>query len=201
MTTRKASSKCVGRYMNAPDAARGPHCPSAGHTRDGRARLRRHRGAALPGVVLLASAMLATSIASFDASIAAVRRAANFDDYLRAANAADAALTLCARALDAGVAPVLASPAPGEPVHWRQPEVFEGPAAFAPVPEWPGSSKPPQCIIESGRLALRPNAQAYWVSARGFGSDETALAWLQLVVVREDGAEERRWRRIVQRPS
>jgi hypothetical protein len=39
------------------------------------------------------------------------------------------------------------------------------------------------------------------VSARGFGSDETALAWLQIVVVREGGAEERRWRRIVQRPS
>ncbi|MEA3120010.1 MAG: hypothetical protein QOI13_3280, partial [Paraburkholderia sp.] len=70
--------------------------------------LRRQRGAALPVVLLLASAMLATSIASFEGSIAAMRRAANFGDHLRAANAADAALLLCVRALDGGLAPVLA---------------------------------------------------------------------------------------------
>ena len=161
---------------------------------------RKHRGAALPVVLLLASAMLATSIASFDASIAAARRAANIDDHLRAANAADAALSLCVRALDTGVAPMLA-PATGEPAQWRQPRIFDGPAAFAPLPRWPGSARPPQCVIESARLARRPDAQAYWVTARGFGADETAQAWLQLVIVRERGSEQRRWRRIVERSS
>ena len=162
-------------------------------------RLGKHRGAALPVVLLLASAMLATSIASFDVSIAGVRRVANFGDYLRATNAADAALSLCKRALDAGIVPVL-TPAPGEPAQWRQPGIFEGPAAFTPMLQWPGSSRPPQCVIERGWLPRRPDAQAYWVTARGFATDEPAEAWLQLVVVRERGAEERRWRRIVERP-
>jgi hypothetical protein len=160
--------------------------------------LRIQRGAALPVVLLLASAMLATSIASFEASIAAVRRAANFGDHLRAANAADAALLLCVRALDAGLAPVLPH-ATGEPSQWRRPDIFDGPAALAPLREWPGSARPPQCVIESGRLSQRPHAQAYWVTARGFGADESAEAWLQLVLVRDRGAEERHWRRITAR--
>jgi hypothetical protein len=157
--------------------------------------LRKQRGAALPVVLLLASAMLATSIASFEASVAAVRRAANFGDHLRAANAADAALLLCVRALDAGLAPVLAH-ATGEPSHWRRRDIFDGPAVFAPLREWPGSARPPQCVIESGRLSQRPQAQAHWVTARGFGADESAEAWLQLVLVREHGDEERHWRRV-----
>jgi hypothetical protein len=158
-----------------------------------------YRGAALPAVLLLASAMLALSVASFNASIAAVRRAANFEDHLRAANAADAALSLCLRALDAGLAPVLPHVA-GEPVRWRQSGVFESSAAFAPVPRWPGSARPPQCVIESGQVPRRPHAQAHWVTARGFGADPISEAWLQLIVVRERGTEERRWRRIVERP-
>ncbi len=160
---------------------------------------RGHRGAALPAVLLLACAMLALSIASFNASIAAVRRAANFEDHLRASNAADAALSLCLQALDAGLAPVLPQVA-GEPSRWRQGGVFESSAAFAPVAQWPGSAKPPQCVIEGGRVARRPHAQAHWVTARGFGAQETSEAWLQLIVVRERGIEERRWRRIVERP-
>lgn len=157
------------------------------------------RGVALPVVLLLACAMLALSVASFNASIAAVRRAANFEDHLRAAHAADAALSLCLRALDAGLAPVLPHVA-GEPARWRESGIFESSAAFAPVPQWPGSSRPPQCVIESGQVPRRPHARAHWVTARGFGADEIAEAWVQLIVVRERGTEERRWRRIVERP-
>jgi Tfp pilus assembly protein PilX len=190
----KANSTCLRRHREAR------HCMKTGNEPDVRRCWHKHRGAALPVVLLLTSAMLATSIASLDASIAAVRRAANIDDHLRAANAADAALSLCVRALDAGVAPIRAS-ATAEPGEWRQPGVFDGPAAFAPLPQWPGSARPPQCVIESGRLSRRPHAQVYWVTARGFGADATAEAWLQVVIVRERGSEQRRWRRIVERSS
>jgi Tfp pilus assembly protein PilX len=162
--------------------------------------VRRQRGAALPVVLLLASTMLATSVASLDASIASVRRARHVGDHLRAASAADAALSLCVEALDAGIAPVVARAAEaGERPASRQPGIFDTPAAFVPLPRWPGSARPPQCVIESGRLPQRPQARAHWVTARGFGADETAEAWLQLIIVREGGTEERRWRRIVAR--
>jgi Tfp pilus assembly protein PilX len=153
---------------------------------------------ALPAVLLLTCAMLATSIASFDASIAATRRVSNFDGHLRAANAADAALSLCARALDSGLAPVLTH-APGQPPNWRQRGVFDGPAAYAPLPRWPGSARPPQCIVERLRLAKRPHALGFRITARGFGATEAAEAWLQLLIVREGGVEARRWRRIARR--
>lgn len=159
----------------------------------------RHRGAALPVVLTLASMMLTTSSAWLEASLAATRRASNVHDHLRAAYAADAALQLCARALGAGTAPVLPAVA-HEPVQWKRTAAFDGPAAFMPLSSWPGSARAPQCLIEAWRLASRPLAQAYVLTARGFGVSETAQAWLQLAIVRDAGAEKRHWRRIAARP-
>lgn len=164
----------------------------------GQQGLHKHRGAALPAALVLASMVLAMSTVSFDIAVAGIRRASNLEDAMRAEQAADAALTLCLRALDAGVAPSL--PAVAEPLQrWRHPDVFADPFAFAPMPHWAGAARTPQCIIEGWRIAHRPRAQVHVLTARGFGAADSAEVWLQLVVVREAGLDERHWRRIAAR--
>jgi Tfp pilus assembly protein PilX len=161
------------------------------------------RGAALPVVLAISSMMLTTSAAWFETSITGTRSATNMRDYLQAFHAADAALTLCARMLRSGTAPAMPA-AEGEPVGWKRAGAFEGPASFAPVPQWPPqwpySARTPQCLIETMRLAKRPQAQAYLLTARGFGATATTQAWLQLEIVFEGDAMERHWRHIVARP-
>jgi hypothetical protein len=162
---------------------------------------RQCNGAALPVVLSIASMLLLTSAAWLETSIADVRRVANLHDSLQAFHAADAALTLCARALRAGVAPAL--PAVGhEPARWKETGAFEGPLAFTPQAQWPGTARAPQCLIEAWQLVTRPQVQAYLLTARGFGASETTLAWLQLEIVMDgETLEETHWRRIVARPA
>jgi Tfp pilus assembly protein PilX len=162
-------------------------------------RRRRNRGVALPVVLALASMTLTTSAAWFETAAAAMRRAANLHDYLQAFHAADAALVLCARALRAGDTSSRHDFV-GEPAGWKRADAFDAPAAFAPLPSRPGSVRAPQCLIEERRLAARPLAQAYLVTARGFGSSAAAQAWLQLEIVFDAGAIEQHWRRVVARP-
>jgi uncharacterized protein GlcG (DUF336 family) len=148
---------------------------------------------------MLTSMMLTASAGSLEASIAATRRASNLHDHLRAARAADAALELCVRALREGTASVLTEVA-HEPVEWKNMDALDGSATLAPLPSWPGSARPPQCLIEAWRLPLRPLAQAHQVTARGFGASETAQVWLQLAIVDEAGTQKRHWRRIAGPP-
>lgn len=155
---------------------------------------RRNRGMALPSALMLASMMLTTSAAWLEASIAQARLSAGVHEHLRATQAADVALTLCADALQAGVAPVL--PASSEsPPAWMKVETFEGPAAYEPVSSWPGSVSAPRCVIEV--LPVEGRAGAYRITARGFGATRTAQAWLQLTLWNEGGRQRRAWRRIV----
>jgi Tfp pilus assembly protein PilX len=157
---------------------------------------RRHRGMALPSALMFASMMLATSAAWLEASIAQTRLSAGVHEHLRATQAADGALALCVEALRAGVAPVL--PAPLEsPPPWMKVETFDGPAAYEPVPSWPGSASAPRCVIEALRVEGRADAGGYRITARGFGATRAAQAWLQLALWREGGRERRAWRRIV----
>lgn len=160
---------------------------------------KRSRGVALPVVLLLISMILAVCAASFELGVASARRSANLEEHLRALRAADAALSLCLRAVDAGVAAPIHAVS-GEPARWRQKGAFDGPDGFSPVKTWPGSPRPPQCILESWRMGHRPRASVLLVTARGFGMDDVAEAWLQLAVVRDDGIEKRHWRRITVRP-
>lgn len=155
-------------------------------------------GAALPVALVLTSMVFAATTASFDAAIVGARRASNLDDALHSLQAADAALELCLKELDAGRAPLLL-PSEAGVARWRQPEPFTDAAAFAPSADWPGGRKPPQCLIEGLRIAHRPRAQGYVVTARGFGASEDAQAWAQVMVVREAGTEKRHWRRIARR--
>jgi Tfp pilus assembly protein PilX len=158
----------------------------------------RGRGAVLPLVLLISSMMLTTSAVWFETSLVAARNTTNVHDYLQAFQAADSALTLCARSLAAGA--VLPLPAvTGEPVGWRRQSTFEA-GAFAPVALWPGAHRPPQCLVEGWRLDGRPGAKAFLITARGFGSAPDTQVWLQFQIVIEDGKTERHWRRVAARP-
>lgn len=151
---------------------------------------------ALPSALMLASMMLTTSAAWLEASIAQARLSANVHEHIRATQAADGALGLCADALRAGAAP--ARPAlPGLPPAWANARSFDGPAAYEPLPSWPGSARAPQCLIESALDEARPDARIYTITARGFGATQSTQAWLQLTVLHESGRERTAWRRIV----
>ncbi|MBU6487269.1 MAG: hypothetical protein KGQ57_05535 [Burkholderiales bacterium] len=155
-----------------------------------------HRGVALPSALMLAAMMLTTSAAWLEASNAQTRHAADVHAHMRASQAALSALTLCDDALRAGVAPVMPAPN-GPPPHWTTAEAFDRLAAYEPVPSWPGSARPPQCLIEEARFEGNPDAHGYWITARGFGASVAARAVLQLVIRREGGRERRAWRRIL----
>lgn len=157
---------------------------------------RRDRGIALPSVLMLASMMLATSAAWLEASIAQTRLSAGVHEHLRATQAADGALALCVQALRAGVAPVLSAPFDSPPP-WTKVETFDGPAAYEPVPSWPGSASAPRCVIEALRVEGRADAGGYRITARGFGATRSTQAWLQLSLWQEGGRERRAWRRVV----
>ena len=147
---------------------------------------------------MLTSMVSAAAIGSFDAAIVGARRASNLEDALHSMQAANAALELCLSELDAGRAPFL--PPSGEGVgRWRQRDPFADVAAFAPMSTWPGGRRPPQCLIEELRIAGRPRAQGYAITARGFGASMDAQAWVQVFVVREAGTETRHWRPIARR--
>lgn len=169
-----------------------------GRLREG-GSFRRCRGMALPGALMIASMMLTTSAAWLEASIAHRRYDANVFDHLRATQAADSALTLCEHDLRAGIAPVQ-PPLPGMPMQWTKAGTFDGPAAYEPIPSWPGSARSPQCVIEAAFLEGNPAQPAYWITARGFGAAESTQAWLQLTIMSETGRERRAWRRIVTAP-
>lgn len=155
-----------------------------------------HRGVALPSALMLAAMMLTTTAAWLEVSFAQTRHAADVHAHLRASHAAQSALTLCDQALRAGGAPVLSAPH-GLPPHWTTAGAFDHPAAYEPVPSWPGSARPPQCLIEEARFEGNPDARGYWITARGFGANEAARAVLQLVIRQEGGRERRAWRRVL----
>ena len=159
---------------------------------------RRSTGAALPVALMLTSMVSAAAIASFDAAIMGARRTSNFEDALRSMQAAYVALELCLNEHDAGRAPLL--PARAGVGRWQERDPFADAAAFAPLSNWPGGRRPPQCLIEGMRIAGRPLARAYMITARGFGASADAQAWAQVFVVREAGIEMRHWRRIARRP-
>lgn len=158
----------------------------------------RTRGAALPIVLLISSMMLITSAAWFETSLAAARASANLRDALQAFHAADSALTLCARAVAAGTAPVTTAVAT-EPAGWKLEPTFAA-GAFAPVATWPGSAAAPQCLAEAWRLSTRPEVRAYLLTARGFGRTLESQAWLQLELVMDGDKIEQHWRRVTARP-
>jgi hypothetical protein len=168
--------------------------------RDNVPRRSRNRGAALPIVLILSSMMLATSAAWFETSVAAARGAANLQDQFVAFHAADSALTLCAQRVAAGEVLSREAAVNGEPAAWKVSSAFNA-AAFAPIAVWPGSFEPPQCTVEAWRLATRPAASAWLLTARGYGRTRDTQAWLQLELVVDNGIVERHWRRIVARPS
>lgn len=162
--------------------------------------VRRARGVALPIVLVMVSMMLVTSAAWFDASLLEARNASHIADHLQAFHAADAALLLCTRALANGS--IFAPPLPdqsGEPDGWRRQGTFEA-QAFAPVAAWPGSARPPQCLVEAWRIDVRPAVRAFVVTARGFGLDDDTQSWQQAQVVFEGARVEKHWRRIAARP-
>jgi Tfp pilus assembly protein PilX len=158
------------------------------------------RGVALPVVLVMASMMLVTSAAWFEASLLEARNASLIADHLLAFHAADAALSLCTRALANGSMITPSSPEQsGEPDGWRRQSTFEA-QAVAPVAAWPGSVRPPQCVVEAWRIDRRPAARAFVVTARGFGAADDTQSWMQAQVVFEGSRVERHWRRIVARP-
>jgi Tfp pilus assembly protein PilX len=166
-------------------------------------RRARNRGIALPVVLLISAMMLTTSAAWFEQTVAAARNSAGIYDHLTAMHAADSALSACARKLiDGSLTGALGtSDASGEPVGWKSPATFES-SAIAPFASWPTSLsvRPPQCLIETWRLSNRANAQAYLVTARGYGRSVDSQMWLQLQMVIDGNAVERHWRRIAARP-
>ncbi|MEQ5841074.1 hypothetical protein N0A02_16740 [Paraburkholderia acidicola] len=167
-------------------------------TRGGHRARSQARGVALPVVLMLSSMMLVTSAAWFETSLASARGTANTQGYLQAFHAADAALALCAQMTLANTTTALPDVA-GEAEGWRRAATFEA-RAQTPVAQWPGSLRPPQCLIEGWQLATRPDARAWLITARGFGATLASQAWLQLTLVVEDGRTERHWRQIVARP-
>ena len=165
-----------------------------------RLRAARSRGLALPIVLLIAAMMLTTSAAWFEQTVVAARNAAGILDHLTAMHAADSALTVCVRNLING--PHADTPAAsGEPVGWKSQATFES-NALAPFASWPTSLsvRAPQCLIEAWRLGNRANAQAYLVTARGYGRSVDSQMWVQLQVVIDGSAVEKHWRRIAARP-
>lgn len=158
------------------------------------------RGVALPVVLVIASMMLVTSAAWFEASLLEARNASLMADHLQAFRAADGALSLCTRALMNGSMFAPSAPVqPGEPAGWRRQGTFEAQAVM-PVVTWPGSARPPQCLVEAWRIDSRPAARAFVVTARGFGAGDDTQSWLQAQIVFEGTRVERHWRRIVARP-
>ncbi|WP_322016185.1 pilus assembly protein [Paraburkholderia sp. J12] len=151
-------------------------------------------------MLIIASMMLVTSSAWFEAALLEARNARLIADDLLAFHAADAALMLCTRALVNGamLAPAVPDRA-GEPDGWRQRATFDT-RAVAAIGQWPGSASPPQCLIESWRLDSRPAARAFVVTARGFGASEGTQRWLQVHLVFDETHVERHWRRIAARP-
>lgn len=163
-------------------------------------RQRRRRGIALPVVLVMASMMLVTSSAWFEAALLGARNASFIADTLQAFHAADAALLLCTRALANGSMIASAEPVlTGEPAGWRQQAGFEA-RAVAATGAWPGSARPPQCFVEAWRIESRPAARAFIVTARGFGASEETQSWLQAQLVFDGTHVERHWRRIAARP-
>ncbi|MFL6643035.1 MAG: hypothetical protein ACJ8GM_01705 [Paraburkholderia fungorum] len=162
----------------------------------------RNAGTVLPIVLLISAMMLTTSAAWFETALAAARGANNAHDYLQAFHAADSALTFCARSAIAAAAfesqPV-ASLLPGEPTQWTREAAFEA-GAVAPVAQWPGSLRAPQCLIEAWRLGTRADARAYLLTSRGFGRTAESQVWLQMELVIEGEQIERHWRHVVARP-
>ena len=159
------------------------------------------RGTVLLIVLLISAMLLATSAAWFESSLAAARSAVNVRDYLQAFHAADSALTLCARSAVAstGLGVIASQPAAHEPAQWKVEATFEG-AAATPLAQWPGSLRAPQCVAEEWRLAGRPDARAYLLTARGFGNKRESQVWLQMQLVIDGDRIERHWRRVAARP-
>jgi len=157
------------------------------------------RGIALPVVLVIASMMLVTSSAWFEASLLESRNANLVADHLLAFHAADAALSLCTGALVNGSLSVPSPSQSGEPDGWRQQATFEA-EAIAPVSTWPVSVRPPRCLVEPWRVDSRPAVRVYVITARGFGASDDTQSWLQVQVVFDGSHVERHWRRIVARP-
>lgn len=162
----------------------------------------RQLGVVLPIVLLISTMMLATSAAWFETSLAAARGAINVREYLQAFHAADSALTLCVRNAIAAAAVQTSAPPPiasGEPTQWKLEAAFEA-GAILPVAQWPGSLRPPQCLIEAWRLASRADARAYLLTSRGFGRTRESQVWLQIELVIDGDKIERHWRHVASRP-
>ncbi|MEK6368697.1 pilus assembly protein [Burkholderia gladioli] len=181
----------------------------------GRARAPREcvSGAALPGVLVLISALLVASAAGFEVLMSEARSVAAFASRSIAFHAAEAALAVCERSLAERVAfaaePTRASlssggevlAVAGEPEGWRQRGALEGPAALHPFAHWQGAAAAPSCLIERWPIASRPRWQAYLLTARGTGSTRATTVWLQLQLAFEDGRQvARRWRRVAAAP-
>nr|WP_260854610.1 pilus assembly protein [Paraburkholderia sp. BCC1884] len=149
--------------------------------------------------------MLATSAAWFETTLTAARSTTNVGDYLQAFHAADSALNLCVRNVIASIGDGATSLSPSlpvaatEPAQWKTEAGFEA-NAIAPIAQWPGSLRPPQCLIEAWRLATRADAQAYLLTSRGFGRSRDSQVWLQLELVIDGEKIERHWRRVAARP-
>jgi Tfp pilus assembly protein PilX len=190
----------TGGPCTAPHRVRSKH--SARLIRTGRRSSVRHSGTVLPIVLLISAMMLITSGAWFETSLAAAHGANNVRDYLQAFHAADSALNLCARSVVEAAAfepqPVASLPA-GEPTQWKREAAFEA-GAVAPVAQWPGSLRAPQCLIEAWRLSARADARAYLLTSRGFGRTKESQVWLQMELVIAGGQIERHWRRVAARP-
>jgi len=159
----------------------------------------RQSGAVLPIVLLISAMMLTTSAAWFETSLAAARATTNVRDYLQAFHAADSALLLCARSAIAAASVTPTPAAPGEPAQWKLEAAFEA-NAVAPLAQWPGSVRAPQCLIEAWRLGTRADARAYLLTSRGFGRNNESQVWLQMQLVIEDETIERHWRHVAARP-
>lgn len=157
-------------------------------------------GVALPVVLLIVSMMLVTSAAWFEVALFEARNASTLVDQLQSFRAAEAGLVLCTRELADGAAIVPLAPAQaGEPQGWRRRDAFEAQASSL-VRSWPGSTRPPQCLVEAWRIEARPGVRAFLVTARGFGSTDDAQSWLQMQLVIDGTRVERHWRRVVARP-
>jgi Tfp pilus assembly protein PilX len=189
---RHAYEPC-GRRHNGPKHV-------LGLSRSNHASHVRYSGVVLPIVLLISVMMLATSAVWFETSLAAARAATDVRDYLQAFHAADSALNLCSRSvIAAGSEAAAPQAASGEPAQWKLESAFEA-GAITPVAQWPGSLRPPQCLIEAWRLATRADAQAYLLTSRGFGRTSDSQVWLQMELVIDGDAIERHWRRVAARP-
>ena len=161
---------------------------------------KRRCGIALPAVLLIVAMMLVTSSAWFESALFDARNAGAMADHLQSFHAADSALRLCARGLIAGsIAAPPVPAAPGEPSAWLRQREFDA-RAITPVDRWPGSVRPPQCMVEGWQLEERPGSRTFLVTARGFGVSTDAQSWLQLQLVLDADGIDAHWRRVVARP-